>query len=62
MELALKQNNIIPNERVNNTINYLKNNKGSKLIMRLEQPFEYIILLTYSYNLFKNLLYEHVNK
>ena len=44
MELALKQNNIIPKENVNNIINDLKNNKGSKLIMRLEHPFEYIIL------------------
>ena len=44
MELALKQNNIIPKENVNNIINELKNNKGSKLIMRLEHPFEYIIL------------------
>ena len=26
-----------------NIINELKNNKGSKLIMRLEHPFEYII-------------------
>ena len=43
MELALKQNNIIPKENVNNIINELKTNKGSKLIMRLEQPFEYII-------------------
>ena len=44
MELALKQNNIIPKENINNIINELKNNKGSKLIMRLEHPFEYIIL------------------
>ena len=44
MELALKQNNIIPKENVNNIINKLKNNKGSKLVTRLEYPFEYIIL------------------
>ena len=44
MELALKQNNIIPKENVSNIINDLKNNKGSKLIMRLEHLFEYIIL------------------
>ena len=40
MELALEQNNIIPKENVNNIINDLKNNKGSKL----EHLFEYIIL------------------
>ena len=44
MELALKQNNIIPTENINKIINELKNNKRSKLIMRLEHPFEYIIL------------------
>ena len=43
IELALKQNNIIPKENINNIINELKNNKESKLIMRLEHPFEYII-------------------
>ena len=44
MELALKENNIIPKANVNNIINDLKNNKGSKLIMRIEHPFKYIIL------------------
>ena len=44
VELALKQYNIIPKENINNVINELKINKGSKLIMRLEHPFEYIIL------------------
>ena len=44
MELALKQNNIISKENINNTINELKNNIRSKLIMRLEDPFEYINL------------------
>ena len=29
---------------MNNIIDELKNNKGSKLIMRLEHPFEYSIL------------------
>ena len=48
MELAIKQNSIIPKEKVNNIINDLKNNKGSKLIIRLEHPFEYIILWIYS--------------
>jgi hypothetical protein len=43
MELALKQNNIIPKEEHNNIINTLKNKKGSKLIMRLENPFEYVV-------------------
>ena len=49
MELALKQNNIISKEKVNNIVNDLKNNKGSKLIMRLEHPFEYIILIAKTY-------------
>ena len=44
MELALIQNNVIPQENINNIINELKNNEGSKLIMRLEHQFEYIIL------------------
>ena len=43
MELALKQNNIIEKEKQNDIINKLKNNKGSKLIMKLEHPFNWII-------------------
>jgi hypothetical protein len=43
MESALKQNNIIPKEQVNDVINTLKNNRGSKLIMRLDHPFDYKI-------------------
>ena len=43
MESALKQNNIIPKEQINDVINTLKNNRGSKLIMRLEHPFDYKI-------------------
>ena len=43
MELALKQNNIIPKDEYNEIYNTLKNNKGSKLIMRLEYPFQYTI-------------------
>ena len=46
MELALKQNNIIPKENINDIINELKNNIESKLIKRLEHTFEYIILCT----------------
>jgi hypothetical protein len=43
MESALKQNNIIPKENVNEIINLLKTKKGSKLIMILEHPFAYSI-------------------
>jgi hypothetical protein len=43
MESALKQNNIIPKEQINDVLNTLKNNRGSKLIMRLEHPFDYKI-------------------
>ena len=43
-KIALKQNNIIEKEKQNDIINKLKNNEGSKLIMKLEHPFEYIIL------------------
>ena len=43
MELALKQNNIIPKEQINDIINTLKHNKRSKLIMRLEHPFDYVL-------------------
>jgi hypothetical protein len=43
MESALKQNNIIPKEQINDVINTLKNNRGSKLIMRLDHPFDYKI-------------------
>jgi hypothetical protein len=43
IELALKQNNIIPKEDYSDILNTLKTNKGSKLIMRLEHPFEYYI-------------------
>ena len=46
MELALKKNNIIPTENINNIIKELKNNVGSKLIKRPEHTFEYIILCT----------------
>ena len=41
LDAALKQNNIIPKSEYNYIINTLKNNKGSKLIMRLEHPFAY---------------------
>ncbi len=44
MELALKQNNIIPREKYNEIYDTLKTQKGSKLIMRLEYPFEYNIV------------------
>lgn len=43
LDSALKQNNIIPKEEINNITNILKNKKGSKLIMRLEHPFDYEI-------------------
>ncbi len=44
LDAALKQNNIIPKKEYDNIINALKNNKGSKLIMRLEHPFMYEIV------------------
>lgn len=40
---ALSENNIIPIEKRKEIINYLRNNKYSKIIMRLEQPFDYRI-------------------
>lgn len=43
MDSALKQNNIIPKENYNNVYFTLKNIRGSKLIMRLEHPFDYLI-------------------
>lgn len=44
LDAALKQNNIIPKEEYNSIIKTLKNNKGSKLVMRLEHPFTYEIV------------------
>ena len=52
MELAIKQNNVISTEHINNIINKSKNNKKSKLIMRLGDLFECIIM---------NLLLEFIN-
>ena len=43
MELAMKHNNVVPKEEINDVINTLKHNKRSKLIMRLEHPFDYVI-------------------
>jgi hypothetical protein len=41
---ALEQNDIIPEEKRKEIINKLKYKKGSKLILRLQYPFEYIII------------------
>ena len=51
MELALKQNNIIEKDKQNDIINKLKNNKASKLIMKLDHPFEYLFLWKHIYEL-----------
>ena len=43
MEVVLKQNNIIEKDKQNDSISKLKNNIGSKLIMKLEHPFNWKI-------------------
>ena len=44
MKQALEENAIIPLSEHQNIIENLKENKGSKLLLRLEQPFEYLII------------------
>ena len=41
MKQALEENQIISKEERNNCIDSLKENKGSKLLMRLEHPYTY---------------------
>jgi len=43
MKQALEENHIIPKEERNNCIDELKEFKGSKLLMRLEHPYIYIL-------------------
>ena len=40
MKQALEENGIIPKDERNNYIEALKENKGSKLLMRLQHPYE----------------------
>ena len=44
MEEALKENNLIPKEKISDILDVLKNTKHSKLIMILEHPFKYTLL------------------
>jgi len=44
MKQALEENHIIPKEKNNEIITQLKKQKGSKLILRLEQPVRYAII------------------
>jgi ribonuclease HIII len=41
---ALEENDIVPKEKRMEIIEKLKDKKGSKLILRLQHPFEYIII------------------
>jgi hypothetical protein len=41
---ALEENDIVPKEKRKEIINKLKDKKGSKLILRLQHPFDYIIV------------------
>ena len=43
MKQALEENNIIPKEQRDDYITALKNNKGSKLLLRLEHPYQAIL-------------------
>ena len=43
MKLALEENNIIPKDERNDYVNALKENKGSKLLLRLEHPYNYFL-------------------
>ena len=40
MKQALEENGIIPKDERTNYIEALKENKGSKLLMRLEHPYD----------------------
>ena len=44
MKQAMEENNIIPVDLHGEIIEDLRKNKGSKLLLRLEQPFEYKII------------------
>jgi len=44
MKQALEENHIIPSEKREDIILHLKNNKGSKLVLRLEHPVGYMIV------------------
>ena len=44
MKLSLEENNIIPKEERNELIQKLKENHKSKLLLRLEYPFQYLIV------------------
>jgi hypothetical protein len=41
---ALEENDIVPKEKKREIINKLKGSKGSKVILRLQYPFNYIVI------------------
>jgi hypothetical protein len=43
MKQAFEENDIVPKEKKKAIINKLKNSKGSKLILRLEHPYNYVV-------------------
>jgi hypothetical protein len=43
MKQALEENDIVPKYKKKEIINKLKGSKGSKLILRLQHPFNYVV-------------------
>lgn len=44
MKQALEENDIVPKDKKQNIITHLKKNKSSKLILRLNHPFDFIVV------------------
>jgi len=43
LQLALEENNVIEKDERAKVIKYIKNNRSSKIIMKLEHPYNYIV-------------------